>query len=130
MQLIDLNLSHDNFFCPATGHHIVGPEHYDPSPAMLGMWHCEVLDQPEIQDTALQKAWDTYFGKISENEDFYWDIDLESFMESVERPNLACFKITTSGFACGPVHTTVWFVIDMDFDADEASVTTDSSSTD
>ena len=64
MQIIDLNLSHNNFYCPATGHHIVGPQHYEPSPALVGMWHCEVLEEPEIYDSDLETSYKKYLKQI------------------------------------------------------------------
>jgi len=119
MQLIKLDLQHNNFFCPATGHHIVGPEHYVPSPAMVGMWHFEVLEDPCFFDDNLQEAWDTYWNDLDED-----DLpDVPEFLEKMEAsekggdisPNWVCFEITTRGMACGPTCEVVWYLIDMDY---------------
>jgi len=118
MQIIDLDLSHDNFYCPATGHHIVGPQHYEASPALVGMWHCEVLEEPEIHDAALETSYKEYLKQIEKEEE--WP-EMDEFLASFESPNFVAFKITTHGIACGPVSSTVWYVINMDYEDEGAA---------
>ena len=117
MQLIQLDLSHDNFFCPVTGQRITGSEIYEPSPALAGVWHSEALDMPELYHSELESRWESYAGKILEADDF---IDLADFLNSTTMGNLVCFEITTCGISCGPTASTLWYVIDMDYDPDEA----------
>lgn len=124
MQIIDLDLSHDNFYCPATGHHIVGPQHYEASPALVGMWHCEVLEEPEIQDAALETSYKEYLKQIEKEEE--WP-EMDEFLASFESPNFVAFKITTHGIACGPVSSTVWYVINMDYEDEGAADVADST---
>ena len=112
MQIIQLELSHDHFFCPATGKRITGPNSYEASPAQVGMWISEIMESPEIADPALESQWNRYVEALAED-DF---IEVEGFLQSLEMPNHVCFEITTSGMACGPCSSTVWYVIDMDYD--------------
>ena len=35
MHHVQLDLNHDNFYCPATGFHMLSAEHYEASPATL-----------------------------------------------------------------------------------------------
>ena len=116
MQLIQLDLQHNNFFCPVTGHHIVGPEHYSPSPAMVGMWHFEVLEDPCIFNDELEEAWDAYWSDLGED-----DLpDVPEFLEKIQAPNCVCFEITSHSDACGPTCEVVWYAIDMNFGKGES----------
>ena len=113
MQLVQLDLQHNNFFCPVTGHHIVSSEHYEPSPALVGMWHFEVLEEPCFFNDELEKAWDSYWNDLDED-----DLpDVPEFLEKIkdDYPNWVCFEITTRGMACGPTCEVVWYVINMDY---------------
>ena len=114
MQLIKAHLNHFNFFCPATGQQILGDEVFEPSPATVGVWIDEMVEEPQHLSDAMQPAWDTYLAGLDEEEDW---VDLPVFLRGVEEPNWVTFAITTSGMACGPVSSTVYVVIDMDHDA-------------
>ena len=118
MQIIKLDLSHNNFFCPVSGQQIVSKNSYQPSPAMAAMWHSEIVDLPEIYNSELEQAWVKYVEKVETDDDY---LDVAEFIESNSIGSLVCFEITTHGMACGPISSTVWYVIDMDHDADEAS---------
>ena len=107
-----------HFFCPATGQRITGPESYDPSPALVGAWHSEGVDSPEIYHPELEERWNSYAEKTHEADEFF---DVPDFLSSTSLGNLVCFEITTCGIACGPSSSTVWYVIDMDYDPAEAS---------
>jgi hypothetical protein len=110
MQIIQLELSHDNFFCPATGQRITGPQSYEASPAQVGMWIGEIITEPEIASPELDAQWTRYEEQLSDD----GGVDIENFLRSLNMPNHVCFEITTSGMACGPVSSSVWYVINMD----------------
>jgi hypothetical protein len=118
MQYIKLNLDSDDFFCPATGAPITTEEAYEASPAQVGMWHCEVLEEPEIHSDELETAWTNYMQNLDE-EDYF---EMEEFLASLDLKNHVCFEITTRGIACGPVITTVWFVIDLGHETAEPTL--------
>lgn len=80
------------------------------------MWHCEILDEPEINHSELEQLWKEYVSKTDQADEF---LEVPDFLASVSFENLVCFEITTHGMACGPVSSTVWFVIDMDYQTDE-----------
>ena len=111
MQIIQLELDHDNFFCPVNGQRITGSQSYEASPAQLGMWVDLVIDEPEINSPELEAKWQHYVEQLAED-DF---TVMAEFFEAIDLPNHVCFEITTSGMACGPVSSTAWFVIDMDY---------------
>ena len=114
MKIIELNLSHDNFYCPVTGCHIQSEEHFEPAGALVAGWHSEILNEPLVLKGKFQAKWDEYVAKQDEAEDF---LNISEFLNSVENENFVCFEITTREIACngGPVDSTVWFVIDFDF---------------
>lgn len=131
MQIVHLRLPHSNFFCPVTGQQITGEGLYEPSPALMGVWHCELIDEPEIFDPLLEGEWEGYCAGIGSGgdedveeaveEDFDEDgeLDVEAFLSRIENENWVCFAITTTEFACGPVDSTMWFVMDMNYDLEE-----------
>ena len=111
MQILALELSHVNVFCPVTGQRISGPESYKASPAQVGLWLGGLLEQPEIRCAVLQAAWERYAAQVPE--DSY--LEMGAFLQSVELPNFVCFAITQSGICGGPYSSTVWHVFDMDY---------------
>ena len=113
MQIIELTLSHDNFYCPVTGHYIQGPEHFEPSPAMVAGWHSDIMDEPLTLSDTFAPAYNKFVEDLDED-DFVYDENLENFLKAIDAENLVCFKLNTSGIACGPVFSTVWFVIDFE----------------
>jgi hypothetical protein len=123
MQLIELNLREDfDFFCPITGEQIVFKDDFNPSKAML---FCYV----DIAN-AFEHADDWTQNKFSINlDDPYLDLDtfhkvLKDEVDKGENSNFVCFSITTEGMACGPMSSTAYICIDMDYreDSDQAPV--------
>ena len=114
MQLIELDLGHSNFFCPATGQQIVSEDFFEPSPATRGVWNDEMTEEPQNLSDEMEDLWNAYVDGIDEDENW---IELPDFLRGVDQPNWVTFAITTSGLACGPVSSTVWIVIDMDDEA-------------
>ena len=111
MQILALELSHFNFFCPVTGQRISGPEIYQASPAQMGLWLGGLLEQPEIRCPRLLAAWEGYVAEHAVET----GIDLDAFLQSVELPNYACFAINHSGIGSCPYSSTVWDGFDMDY---------------
>lgn len=121
MTLIELCLHHDNLYCPATGHHILSSEHFSPSPATEFVFPVEGDDfeciSPElkrIDEKVNPEGWEDEL--LDEDDDLDQPGRIERFLDAiVDNPHLVVFKITTSGMACGPVSSTVYVGIDMDF---------------
>ena len=111
MQIIELHTDTEDFFCPVTGNHIQGEEHFEPSPALRGMWLTEIEDEPMVDDPDFLEAWENYYEKFR-NDDEGW-LDMREFFESIEKPNWVVFEFHRRGIACGPVFSTQWLVIDM-----------------
>ena len=119
MQILALELSHFNFFCPVTGQRISGSETYQASPAQVGLWLGGLLEQPEIRCAKLHAAWEGYVAEHAAETGIY----LDAFLQSVELPNYACFAITASAIGSGPYPSTVWYVFDMDYVAPAEGLT-------
>jgi len=121
MQIVLLDLDHDNLFCPATGNPLFD-ENGDLSPAIDFVFIHELGEIVNASPVA-QTAWDA----IDDREE---DVDydrFERFVASYDAPNLICFEITTHGFANGPVWSTVSVGIDMNYDIDANVVATKSA---
>ena len=112
MQIIDLELDHNNFYCPVTGSKILSEDSFDSCPSLQGLWtnHSE---EPETLQGELEKLWKVYLEKLDED-DFH---DVPEFLKSVDNNDFVAFAVTTGGMACGPVSSTVWLVIDMNHNA-------------
>jgi hypothetical protein len=105
----------DRMYCPSTDEVIFAPDYEeinDSAEAFIAYWHGEVLDQPEIKDPKLKVAWDKYFEKWDElsEEMFPFDI-VEKFLRSYRNSKWKVFECTFHGMACGPVSTTVYYVV-------------------
>lgn len=112
MQIIELETEAAAFYCPVTGHRILGENYYKPSPAVRGIWVTEVEDQPEVYDAKFLQQWETYYEALCEAEDD--TLDMREFFESQDKPNWVVFELHYRSIACGPVFSTQWLVIDMD----------------
>jgi len=111
-------MSVDRMYCPSTNEVIFAPD-YDEinenAEAFIAYWHGEVLDQPEIKDANLKAAWEKYFEKW---DDMYEELDswqiVDKFLEDYINSNWKVLECTFHGMACGPVSTTVYYVVKAD----------------
>ena len=126
-----LDIQHQNFFCPATG---ICLSHEDPekmgfnhSPleaaSCQAFWISEILSdsmsESDFKNPAFREDWLKFETKFEED---YWGVDdLINFLKSYPAPNWVAYEVTTSGFACGPVSSTAWWVIDMNSDGQGVS---------
>ena len=106
MQLIQLEQEDWNVFCPSTGQLVFNDTGEPKASTVRGVWCHEVPDDPELLCTELQAHW-----AIQDAADEV--VDVVAFLNSVDHPGWVAFEITTSGFACGPVSTTTWTVLDL-----------------
>ena len=119
MHYVQLDLNHDNFYCPATGFHMLSAEHYEASPATLFVYP-EDAGEFEWYSRELEKLESTIntVDVVDECEDGLSNV--ERFLAAIkDKPNLVVFTITTSGIACGPVSSTVHICINMDYCKEE-----------
>ena len=112
------NMSTDRMYCPSTNEVIFAPyfeEINEGAVSFIAYWHGEVLDQPEIKDPKIKAAWAKYFEKWDEmyEELDPWEI-VEKFLKSYKNPNWKVMECTYHGIACGPVSTTVYYVVKTD----------------
>ena len=119
MQHVQLDLSDDNFYCPATGFHILSAEHYEASPATLFVYP-EDAGEFEWYSRELEKLEATINAEDVVNECEDGLSNVERFLATIkDNPNLVVFTITTSGIACGPVSSTVHICINLDYCKEE-----------
>ncbi|WP_245407242.1 hypothetical protein [Synechococcus sp. WH 8020] len=109
MQLIRLVRDDFDFFCPVTGKAVFTEGEVTAS-SFCGAWSDMVPEEPADLHPELQQAWDRYWNKL---QDHGGDLDITSFLESIDQPNWVAFEITVSGMACGPITQTSWTVLDL-----------------
>lgn len=111
------SMESDRMYCPSTDEVIFAPDYEEineSADAFIAYWHGEVLDQPSITDEKLKAAWDEYFEKWNDSEDIdIWD-SVEKFLIDYENPAWIVYECTFHGIACGPVSTTVYYVVKAD----------------
>jgi len=111
-------MEYDRMYCPSTDEVIFAPDYEEineGAEAFIAYWHGEVLDEPSITDDRLEKAWIEYFEKwdeLMENLDA-WEA-VEKFLSDYENPSWIVYECTFHGMACGPVATTVYYVVKAD----------------
>lgn len=116
MQIIELELNHNNFFCPATGEYILKEDedaNHDAA-SLMGYWLGDCIEEPFIKNAALQENYDLYvLNKQNKNSNFrIGSNELENFLTHLDVKNWVVFKISTGGnFRPWQI---VYFVIDMD----------------
>ncbi len=109
----------DRMYCPSTDEVIFAPEYeemYDGAKAFVAAWHSEVLDKPMIKDANLEAAWNAIYSEWNAEEDpelDLWDL-LDKFLTEHENPAWIVYECTFYGMACGPVQTTIYFVVKAD----------------
>ncbi len=118
MQLIELSLSHFNFYCPATGELLCNEDDgvNEDAKSLMAYWLDLVFEEPHIKDETLKKDWKAFQDKYAD-ENFGSSPNFEAFeswLKEYNRGNWVVFVITNSGISCGPSSSTVWWVIDMD----------------
>lgn len=116
MQVIEIEREDNDFFCPVTGLPVFDQSGEPAAPTVRGLWVNEIVDEPFIWDEKLQQHWDEYLASLDEDEDV---IDMPEFLAKVEAPGWVAFEITVFGFACGPVWSTSWTVLDLGYHKDE-----------
>ena len=82
----------------------------------MAYWHGEVLDEPLITHQALEEAWEAIYKEWAEQEEpelDIWEL-VEKFLLEYENPDWIVYECTFYGMACGPVQTTVYYVVKSD----------------
>jgi hypothetical protein len=113
MQQVELDLAHDNFFCPVTGERILGPESFAPSPATAFVFTPESGEFETIQEGLAEIDRKVNTEEVMEEDP--WGRFDRFCKELKGRPDIVVFSITTRGMACGPVSSTVHIGIDMNY---------------
>jgi hypothetical protein len=116
MHNVELELDHDNFYCPVTGQYIMGDgviEGFSPSEAVLFCYLNEIGDF-EYTKPGIKDLFENCLKETEDDELEAYDLMIQKINET-ESKNLVCFEITTSGMACGPMSTTLKVCFDMNY---------------
>ncbi len=121
MQKLELELDEMNFHCPATGKRVLcKDEATEPSPATkfvfmheVGIMDCAAPGIEELYDEVCEAVEDSEDDAMASQ--YPYEVFLEKLGEAKERESWVVFSITTCGFACGPVSSTVDVCIDMNY---------------
>lgn len=131
MQIVPLELSHNTFFCPVTGVQLLSPDDYHCSAATLfhfiDMEGGHLVDPtPEIE-LLYNEAFEDINKGLYENYDFRFNYSDEAkafeilvYEKLKQENNYVLFEICTTGFACGPISSTVYIGIDMNYQSAES----------
>jgi hypothetical protein len=105
-------------YCPSTDEVIFAPyyeEINENAEAFIAYWHGEVLDQPSITNEKLKAAWEKYFKNWDAlNEELDPFEIVEKFLKSYKNSKWKVLECAFHGMACGPVSTTVYYVVKAD----------------
>jgi hypothetical protein len=108
MQELQLNLVHQNFYCPVTGDSILSDDRYQPSSATVFTYLDEVGD---FQDLAPE--FEPLVDELCVLDD---DHSLfERFKKRLNDDKIVCFSITTRGMAGGMEHLRIRIGINMNY---------------
>ncbi len=119
MQIIELKLSHSNFYCPATGEVIVDEDAEfmnENAKSLMGYWSSLVFEEPCINNKSLETGWGKFVKKFEretdgDSPDYE---DFETFLREYNNPTWVVFAFTNTGVGHGFQSDTLWLVIDMD----------------
>jgi hypothetical protein len=113
MQIVSIDIDHDNFFCPVTGNQILGAELFEPSAATV----FAILDESCTMEHGSEEHIALWDSLVESEEDA--QAAFEKFREKLGGDSTVCFSITTHGMACGPVSSTIHIAIDFNYIEDE-----------
>ena len=82
---------------------------------VCGFWCHEVPDGRELLCDELEPQWAAHVAIQDALED---GVDVVAFLKSVDKPGWVAFEVTSCGFACGPVSSTTWTVLDLNCSAE------------
>jgi hypothetical protein len=123
MQIIHYDRWDHRMFCPVTGQPVFDENMEPAAPTFRALWIAEVMEAPTIALPELAEAWATYVARVDasqDTDDEEW-LDADEFLASVESTDLVAFRLTSHGIACGPISETIWAVLDLGMEIDEAA---------
>ncbi len=123
MQIVKLKLSHLDFYCPATGEQIMGPDSGTDLnlKSIKAYWEEGYLQSPIVKDNELEKAWKAYSSRTKrENDgDNPEEEQLLTFFSRYEKANWVVFELLP--WTIGEFNTSmkIWLVLDLDVNRDD-----------
>ena len=110
MQVIRLERSDWQFFCPATGEAVFQESGEPNAKSVRGVWVDADTSEALFITPELEPAWEQHKKEREAIDE--WP-DLLEFLKSVDQSGWVAFEITTCGIACGPICTTTWTILDL-----------------
>ena len=110
MQVIRLERSDWQFFCPVTGEAVFQESGEPNAKSVRGVWVDADTSEALFITPQLEPAWEQHKKEREAIDE--WP-DLLEFLKSVDQSGWVAFEITTCGIACGPICTTTWTVLDL-----------------
>ena len=106
MKTISIALHNDDFFCPFTGQRILGPETYNRSSSLIGLWHYDNIREPDLHDIELMAEWETFLNGRGH-------FQLDEFFEHVKNDDWYVFILNSKTAGCAEL-TTLAIVLNAD----------------
>lgn len=131
MQIVKLELSHLDLYCPATGELICSEEtgYNEEAKSLMGYWIDEVFTEPFIKNEALKAAWEKLVAECEEAQekadeegeelDEAFDLSTErlyQFLADYDAPTWVVFQIGLYDSASEMVTDNGWFVLELEKD--------------
>jgi len=112
MQMVTLDLTHPNFYCPVTGQLITEDGVFEASPATVFIY-LEDEDDFHMITPELEKIFKAIEKEAAQDESA--DHPVNTFFETFENDSIVCFQITIGGLDYGPLTWTRWIGINMNY---------------
>jgi hypothetical protein len=121
MIIYNLDYSEYKILNPVTNEKIVDEECNDDAKSLIAYWLDGYMSEPVINDAKLQEAWEAFAERYEEDNDEspYWE-HLYKFLVEYDSSEWIGYEITSYGIACGPICSTMLYVVDKDVVVEEA----------
>jgi hypothetical protein len=124
MQTVSVETEAQNFFCPITGIQLCGDSVSDISEdtfaktSLVAMLVDELGLEPVWARPAFGEALAAMEAEQGEGDDW---LEIAEALEKMSlADNFVLFEVKTHGFACGPVSSITYFLVDFSYEADVA----------
>ena len=120
MEISYMCYSQFKIYNPLTDEIIVDEECDDNAKSLIAYWLDDSIFEPIINNETLKAAWEAFAERHEEDngESPCWE-DLIKFLEEYSSAEWTGYEITSYGMACGPVTSTVVFIVDRDVIVEE-----------
>jgi hypothetical protein len=116
MKYDHIEMHSGRMFCPSTNEEIFTLDDLVPineqAKALIATWCSEYIDEPVFNHEGFRDNWESFLNKNKKQDvEFMLSDFLYEFLVDYEESCWRVFEISTSGFACGPIYSTEWYVV-------------------